>query len=262
MKNNCENSITNVNKIVEYLSLVHEARTSYSAHIEDNNDSLKLSWCDDCQEINLWTYWQGRGHLDAKIMLVGQDWGCPWDNDAEKLMGTICAMNRNENAHYMDENANITDAHLIELFKSLGYQICDNHPKNADLFFTNLVLGYRNHGSSGKYKASWAKKDAKYFLRLVKIINPEVILCLGRSTFNGVINALDVKQKPVIHAFNDFITSRENPIKVEIEHQTIHIFALAHCGVMGTLNRNRGISGAGLDIAPQISDWKKIKAYL
>ena len=28
-------------------------------------------------EINLWTFWQGRGHKNVKIMLVGQDWGNP-----------------------------------------------------------------------------------------------------------------------------------------------------------------------------------------
>ena len=34
-----------------------------------------FEWCPDCQEINLWTYWQGKDAKDVKIMVVGQDWG-------------------------------------------------------------------------------------------------------------------------------------------------------------------------------------------
>ena len=38
-----------------------------------------------------------------------------------------------------------------------------------------------------------------------------------------------------------------------------YVFALAHCGAMGTLNRNRK-KNTSLD--NQLKDWRKIKEYL
>ena len=54
-------------KLEQYRQLVSEIRTDYL------NGSRELKWCEDCKEVNLWTYWQGRGHMDAQVMLVGQD---------------------------------------------------------------------------------------------------------------------------------------------------------------------------------------------
>ena len=38
-----------------------------------------------------------------------------------------------------------------------------------------------------------------------------------------------------------------------------YVFALAHCGAMGTLNRNSKIS---TDLEKQLADWRKIRPYL
>ena len=54
----------------QYRQLIADVRTAYQS------GQRELKWCDECQEVNLWNYWQGHGHLDARIMLVGQDWGC------------------------------------------------------------------------------------------------------------------------------------------------------------------------------------------
>ena len=80
-----------------YDQLASDVRADYL-----NNDH-ELKWCEDCKEINLWTYWQGRNHMDAQIMLVGQDWGCPWDKPAMAVMENVKAMNGGKAAHYMME---------------------------------------------------------------------------------------------------------------------------------------------------------------
>ena len=51
-----------------------------------------------------------------------------------------------------------------------------------------------------------------------------------------------------------------NPVIVATPSGTnIAVFVLAHCGVMGTLNRN-GKKNLGLD--QQIADWERIFIYL
>lgn len=60
-----------VSKEIQYQELIADVQKAYLS------ESRELRWCEECKEINLWAYWQGRGHLDADIMLVGQDWGCP-----------------------------------------------------------------------------------------------------------------------------------------------------------------------------------------
>lgn len=247
-----------INKERAYSTLVARVKQSYPFYRESENDEgLRLYWFNDCEEINLWTYWQGRGNLDAQIMLVGQDWGCPWDPNYQPTIEQIRKANQNGEYNYLNNNPSPTDANLIVLFKELDYIITEPCP---NLFFTNLVLGYRNKGLSGGYKKAWAKQDKGYFKELADIIAPKVILCLGRSTFEGVLSAFDVKLSSRIKDYNAFIESSNNPITVSLgSGNTARVFALAHCGAMGTLNRNRKKS---TDLKRQLADWRKIRPYL
>ena len=98
------------------------------------------------------------------------------------------------------------------------------------------------------------------FQGIADIIEPTVLLCLGRSTFEGVLSAFDVKSSSRIKNYNAFIESTNNPVAVTMENgKAAYVFALAHCGAMGTLNRNGKKS---TDLEKQLADWRKIKAYL
>ena len=152
-------------KLEQYRQLVSEIRTDYL------NGSRELKWCEDCKEVNLWTYWQGRGHMDAQVMLVGQDWGCAWDESAAAVIENVRAMNDGKTVYYMAGNDNPTDKLLTVLFESIGFDISRDDPR---LFFTNFVLGYRVKGTSGGFKKKCADADAKYLRRLVEIISPSV----------------------------------------------------------------------------------------
>ncbi len=251
----------NVTKQERYAKLVAKVKASYAPFLcTCREEPLGLYWCDECEEINLWTYWQGRGNLDAHIMLVGQDWGSPWDDSAKTTMDQISLANRHHAYDYLHNNPSVTDQRLISLFKEIGFDV--RHPCD-DVFFTNFILGYRSKGLSGGYQKAWAEHDKGYFCELANIVEPKVILCLARSTFEGVLSAFDVKIKPGIGNYNRFIESGRNPVRVKLDSsREVHIFALAHCGALGTLNRNRGKDKPENILEYQKQDWKRIIPYL
>lgn len=241
-----------VNKEALYKNLCEDVKKYYTIGNKD-----ELLWCNDCEEINLWTYWQGVGSLNPKILLVGQDWG-----NASKVTKAIIK----KNLLYPNPPTNPTDLNLVRLFKELGYDI---NTKNKDLFFTNLILGYRQGNISGGYKSSWLSNEMKsYFDRLVSILEPNIILCLGQTTFKGVISSLNIDLKKYqdykkCKNFNEKIVyTGKNPISTTKNGQDIKIFALAHCGSMGTLNRNKVNGKTNNLLDNQIKDWEKIKKFL
>lgn len=244
-------------KEARYQALVEKARLSYASYDgPPDGKNPRLSWCDACQEINLWTYWQGRGNLNAPILLVGQDWGCLRTKDGEACIRKIQFAPDGPIPNYMAGNDNSTDKNLVRLFQET-LSISVETPA-SEVFFTNFVLGYRNEGTSGGFKPDWIRHDQAFFRELAEIIEPQVILCLGRNTFEGVLTALSKQVQ--IGAFNHFIESDQNPIPIVLNSgKTAYVFALAHCGVMGTLNRNQG---KDTSLNTQIQDWKRIRPYL
>lgn len=240
-----------ITKEARYSELIEKVKKSYQSNSND------LTWCDDCKEINLWTYWQGRGNLDARILLVGQDWGAPDELEAENVMKNIRLMNAGISAPYMDGNYNPTDQTLIQLFNSIGYDISADSAANQDLFFTNLVLGYRSGKISGGLRQNWIEHCSDFFRELVSIIEPKTILCLGRDTFIGVLKALKLPT-PKIKRYNDYLDQQREPVIYQLNSgEVAGVFALAHCGVLGSLNRNRGYTEKRSSISRQMDDWNK-----
>lgn len=246
-----------------YDKLVLEVEYDYNQRSQEQHpDGICLRWYNDCKEINLWTYWQGRNHYKAKIMLVGQDWGSPWTESASSTIEQIKLANDGLQYDYLYNSSSPTDKNLIELFRELDRDYDITHTCE-DLFFTNFVLGYREHGFSGGYKKEWANQDMRYFVELTEILEPTIILCLGRSTFEAVLKALHVKLDVRIGNYNRFIESKRNPVTITLNgSRNVHIFALAHCGTLGTFNRNRGKGRLKDPLEIQKTDWKRIIPYL
>ena len=223
-----------------------------------------------CQEINLYTYWQGLGYArktpHIEYLFVAQDWGSLFKTKYSNFIADIEAINNgNHNILYNDKSK--TSSNLIELFKELGY---DNIKKDDiskcrhdELFFTNFCLGYRTGPESGLGKDGFKisrkefetemMKSANLFRKLCNILEPEKILCLGQSTFINVYKALtgdearkfDSRVEGKFHAFLD----NHNQIIVRCGNVDTKVYPLAHCGGPGTAMRK-------LEIQKQ--DWKKI----
>lgn len=250
---------------------LEEKKAAYDALVQDAKRCLRcqsmkgrvrLLGCDFCEEINLWSYWEGgREHLDAKVLLVGQDWGTYISDDHIKPFidaqkdGTL-------SGHYMDGNRSITDRNLAELFKSIGFDVLrdtDGTRDSKELFFTNFVLCYRNEGLTGGFRDAWIRNCSDYFCRLVSIIEPRVILCLGRKVYEGVMRSLGgCEAAPGWKNYNERLDAHAPSAVAEMN---CAVFPLAHCGIMGTNTRNRGKSFSNiLDV--QKRDWQEIVRYL
>ena len=252
--------LTAESKKKAYRALISDVKDFYEAQGKlRDNEPVYLTWCDACKEINLWTYWQGRGNLDAEIMVVGQDWG-PLEQNPQVLQNIREINDKLRMDYYHDPNS-MTDCNLVELFCSIGIHI-DKGARDPRLFFTNFVLGYRNHRLTGGYKSRWIRENEGFFRRLAEIIDPGIIICLGRNVFTGVTRALD--QSVRMGNYNAFITGSQNPVAVTLlSGKKAYIFAMAHCGAIGTLNRNRPKDPGGRKgIDLQKEDWARIKAYL
>ena len=142
----------NVKKSAAYCKLIENVKNKYRKNpIYTKN--LTLGWCDLrqgedlCQEINLWTYWQGRDYAKKtphiKYMLIGQDFGPP---EKEEIKGTIANVRKmNDGVDVMfHENVDLeardsqTDKNIVRYFELLGKNEIDKK-KYPDLFSCNRV---------------------------------------------------------------------------------------------------------------------------
>lgn len=247
-----------------YLDLIRSINSSNLYEL-NSGGGVQFECFDKCVEVNLWSYWEGGiDHLNADILLVGQDWGT-LDYQGETIVKSLekDTFDRSKFC-YMQGNSNPTNLSLCELFKEINrdYDLQTDHNTYTDLFFTNFIPWYRKAGKiSGGFKASWVRHSACFFAELIDIIQPKVILCLGRSVFEGVLGIGNAKVYPSGKTFNDIIT--EGPIEVRLGSSDAFVFPLAHCGSYGTLNRNNREKLSKehvLDLQKQ--DWQKIKIVL
>lgn len=233
-----------------YRWLIEKARAAYPPE----GSGAELTWCDACEdEINLWTYWQGRGSLDPDILLVGQDWGNPYPKAGKTFLPVE---EIKAGPPYEVSRLFPTDQNLMELFRRT-FDI-DLNQKNERLFFTNLALGYRTGSSSGSLNTS-VSQDQAFFKELVCILRPKVVICLGGVTFDAILTAYG-EPRPYSGKFIPALDAGKTVADID----GIRFFGMGHCGALGCLNRVGNQKGAGADagLQMQIQDWKQIREYL
>jgi hypothetical protein len=190
----------------------------------------------DCDHVEGWTQWLG--NLNAKIMLVGQDFG-----------GTRFFLEfRGRNDPKSKANRN-----LMQLFSSLGIDIGTPDRPNvlAPVFLTNAIFGLIDSSPKGGYSSSITSRmlheNAKEFLwPLIDIVEPEIIIAMGWKAYEGVCLALKIQRQH--KSLGEALAS--SPLKLASGKL---IFPVFHCGGLGLVNRNLQL---------QLSDWSRIKEYL
>lgn len=259
-----KDTTVNADKKERYRKLVYDVN-HYTPPDKSSLEDISLEAFPLCEEVNLWSYWEGgEEHLDADILLVGQDWGT-LSYAGETIVGALKTSTYEKPTFcYMKDATSCTDLALCELFKEISprYRDLRNDLNTySELFFTNFVPWYRTGNKiSGGLQSSWINASKDLFSELVDIIRPKVILCLGKAVFQGVLKSTNSDYK-ISGSYNKVI--RCGPVKVNFNHTQTLAFPLAHCGTLGTMNRNREKKAKPSDpLALQKQDWANVKRVL
>lgn len=196
----------------------------------------------DLPYVNLWNLWHG--DLNADIMVIGQDFGVLEDVELLKEIWRKCTY------------TNPTDKNLRKLFKSSFDIDIDN--SNIPLFFTNIANCYRLKATTGKAHLGWFPICANKFMgRLIEIVEPKIIIALGKVTFDGLFCIEEAR----IECSNLHLGIKDDKLSKLMEHnyslvlhsgKNIPVFPVYHPGANSQRNRS---------FEQQIQDWKKIAEY-
>ena len=186
-------------------------------------------------QISLWTYWQGYqlDDIDDKgvdILLVGQDWGNPENKANEGVCKYIERIQAGERGLSYGPTQNPTDLRLARLFREFGDIDVNACNPGLRLFFTNYSLGYRAGSETGGMTKTIMKQDSELFKELVIAIQPKIIICLGKITYEMVAG----------YCVKDFCKQLKRGVPFNsllmIDDCTIPVYGVAHPGSRGSSN--------------------------
>lgn len=172
----------------------------------------------DSDHIGPWSRWQG--NLNAPLLLVGQDWG-----DIDYFM----------RQRGWEKPGNPTNRILVDLFSSIGFSI--GPPGNTQgqniVFFTNAILCLKEGGLQGKVRSDWFQNCASYLRRQIQIVNPRIVVGLGKLAFDSILRAYGFKP-------SNFRDAVESPYGFLLPEGN-YVFAVYHCGarILNTHHRFR-----------------------
>ena len=184
---------------------------------------------DQAEHIGAWTRWQG--NLNAKLMIIGQDWG-----------GADFYVKYNGIGN--DENS--TNKKLVELLASIDISIqLPQAQATAPLFFTNSILCLRQSGLTGSTKSGWFRNCSKKFLRpQIELVAPRVVATLGYKAYRAVADEFGIFAQSKMKYAVGTIDSLSNGSS---------LVALYHPGRLGMVSRS---------FAEQKSDWQRVRFAL
>jgi uracil-DNA glycosylase family 4 len=175
-------------------------------------------------------------------MVIGQDYGTKEEGDALE----VCK--------YAD-TTNPTDVRLKKLFEgAFGFNIDSDE---IPLFFTNMANCYRMQRTSGGMHSAWLPLCANKFMsRLIRIIQPKIIIVLGRVAFEALycmedlpITCLNPESGKAKDSFSEMIRF---DYELDLDGKKIGVFPVFHPGSNSRMNRTE---------EQQLDDWKRIAEY-
>ena len=209
-----------VSKDVRYEQLV-KCRKACSLCSALENPSRCEQGHYDSRHIGPWSQWQG--HLNAELMVVGQDWG-----DTNYFI-----KNQGLKAQRVTRRTTCSVNYSCPLALTLAGPPHDCR-NDGQVFLRRMpFFASRRLVASlqGNVKKEWFSNCGKTFLRpLIEIVGPKVVVCLGERAWRSVTAAFD---QPA----GRFRDSVENPRGVQIMDGAVAM-AVYHCGAR-ILNTHR-----------------------
>lgn len=195
------------------------------------NPAIVDGGCFDSSEIGPWSRWQG--NLDAKLMIVGQDWG---------------GVTYFRKHHGLEGPRNPTNDTLQELISLLGIDVGTpgDLRRQGVVFFTNAVLCLKVGNLQAQVQSAWFKNCGSFMRRQVEIVQPKLLVCLGERAFRSLADAFSFRP-------GSFRAAVEHDEGVMLPTGT-RAFARYHCG--------RRIQNTHRPLARQRLDWKKLARFL
>lgn len=200
---------------------------------------------DELSEIGAWSRWQG--NLDARIMIVAQDWG------SKKT--------------YIDQGGrdkiskrSVTNGNIIELMRSIDEELDD--PEVLDQpnlhFFTNACLCYRvDNKEQGGAKTEWFSNCRKFLMKQIEIVQPRVVIALGKVPFDNIMKAF----KPDFQ-YESYQKIVDDHTHIPIMMDKTYVVPVFHCGAFGVNKNRKSPIGNPDKLFQHKEDWKIIKQLL
>jgi len=187
------------------------------------NPALCESGKYDSDEIGPWSRWHG--NLDAKLMIVGQDWG-----DRRYFI----------EKRGVDGEENRTNKRVVEFVGSIGVDM-------DDVFLTNAILCLKEGGMQAAVTSEWFSNCGDHFLSpIIEIVRPRVLVTLGERAYRSVELTFKLR-------YTRFRDAVENSDGLDLGHGTL-LFPVYHCSDR-ILNTHRCRS-------MQEEDWQRIRKAL
>lgn len=218
-----------------YKNLVHQRKNCRSCQ-GLVNPSVHEGGKFDSTEIGPWTLWQG--NLNARIMIVGQDWGdkayfTKWKG-ADQPSG------------------NPTNSNLQKLLHQFAVDIkSPRESQEQKIFLTNLILCLKDGGLQAPIKDEWLNNCCdKFFRNLVELIRPRVVLALGKRVSEVILNLYEI---PHHKTWTLSQLMQSGPFNL---FDSTYLFPVYHCGASG-VNRNRSLEDQNIDWQ-KVANWVKM----
>jgi len=213
----------NKNKaLLELARLRQETRYEGHSTIGDYQEGI---W--ECDFVS--PYSKSSNNADSEIMVVLQDW-C----SSESFNYDVC-----------EETLKLGYTPSVKTNIKLNILLSEFFDRNLkDVYSTNLFPFVKPGPMNARIPAADLFRSAKQFtIPMVDIIQPKIVICLGKDTFNALRKACGRK---VVYSIEEGVNS-------SFLHNGSRIYCQAHTGQLGQNNRNSG------GINRVHSDWDQMR---
>jgi hypothetical protein len=176
-------------------------------------------------------------HNHEDVMILLQD----WSSDA--------ALRRSSGPSELGRDPNLPTNKTLEklLDASLGLKL-------EQTYATNLFPFIKAGGLSAHIPFADLVLAAREFaLPQIRTIAPRLVVCLGKNTFNAIrIAASELALMCELDRCRTMASAIDSPFSVQFDGRNVAIWAQAHPGAWGQINRNKGHPGR------TIKDWMRM----